>query len=89
MGIDCPDVRKIVHVGIPDYIESYIQETGHAGRDSQPSPALLLTMVSMGRMCHVDKTMKDYQANQHHCRRDFLFRNIDRYERADIVTKCL
>ena len=89
MGIDCPDVREIVHVGIPDDVESYIQETGRAGRDSQPSLALLLTTVSKGRMCHVDKTMKDYQANQHHCRRDFLFQDIDGYEHADIVTKCL
>ena len=28
MGIDCPDVRQIVHLGPPEDVESYIQETG-------------------------------------------------------------
>ena len=31
MGIDCHDVRNIIHFGAPDDVESYIQETGRAG----------------------------------------------------------
>ena len=42
MGVDCADVRQIVHVGLPDDTESYIQETGRAGRDDKPSLAILL-----------------------------------------------
>ena len=33
MGIDCPDDRQIVLIGLPDDAEGYIQETGHAGHD--------------------------------------------------------
>ena len=39
MGVDCKDVRE---VSPPDDVESYIQETGRAGRDNLPSTATLL-----------------------------------------------
>ncbi len=42
MGVDCRDVREVIHVGAPDDAEGYIQETGRAGRDGLPALVMLL-----------------------------------------------
>ena len=42
MGVDCHNVRQVIHLGAPNDVEAYVQETGRAGRDGSPALAVLL-----------------------------------------------
>ena len=74
MGIDCSDIRHVIHWSAPADVETYVQEMGRAGRDGLQSQAILY--YSAGK--YVNEQMKNYGTNTSVSRRilllkDFLF----------------
>ena len=64
LGIDCPDICRIMHWGIPTNLEEYVQESGRAGCDGVDSKG------KGGR--HSSQKMKEYASNKTVCRCCFL-----------------
>jgi len=46
MGIDKSNVKTVIHIHLPESIESYYQEAGRAGRNSEKAFAVILTSPS-------------------------------------------
>jgi superfamily II DNA helicase RecQ len=42
LGVDVPDVRLVVHAGMPRRLRDYVQESGRAGRDGGVSKAVVV-----------------------------------------------
>ena len=87
MGVNCTDIRQVIHYGFPSDIESYIQETGRAGRDGLPALATLVKKPRRGEKRV--KAILEYSSNSQNCRRDTLFGFFDEYNRTFDVPLCM
>ena len=77
MGLDCPNVRSVIHWGPSEDIEQYIQETGRAGRDGQPAKAILYHGGPELTYRNVNQEIKEYCLNKDKCRRNILLSYFD------------
>ena len=67
-------VREVIHLGLPGDIESYVQETGRAGRDG--SPALALLLLRAGAKRYAERSIVEYSINSSECWRDVFFSEL-------------
>ena len=88
MGLDCPNVRRVIHWGPSQDVESYMQETGRAGRDGLPSSAELFSAIKDSAQ-HTDDKMKQYcKLKPNDCRRQFLLQEFDACEKVSEMSAC-
>lgn len=77
MGINCPDVRHVIHWGVPSDAEMYVQESGRAGRDGKLSCATIWKTSSDLNKRYTTQHMIDYCLEKNVlCRRSFLFEDF-------------
>ena len=70
MGVNFSNVRTIIHYGPPREMADFVQQIGRAGRDGQPSKAVLLYTGLHLRNC--DQNIKDYCSSNSDCLRKLL-----------------
>ena len=89
MGVDCPDIERVINWGCPNTLEELVQETGRGGRDGRAVEAILYP-TRFGKK--VTQAMKDYVGNVRTCRRKKLFEtflfNDEKEDAAGIVKAC-
>ena len=71
MGVNIPDIQRIIHYGVPGDMEQYVQEVGRGGRDG--GQALAVLKYTSYHLSNCDATMRQYvKGDGVKCRRDFI-----------------
>ena len=74
MGIDSPNIRRVIHWSPPNDIEMYVQESGRGGRDNERAVAIMY--YSEHDLRNVSEDMKLYCQNVTKCRRSILMESF-------------
>lgn len=73
IGLDIPNIRQVVHIGVPYIMEQYFQEAGRAGRDGLSAKSHIYYNsydISKGKK-QLSQVMRDYvQARK--CKREII-----------------
>ena len=92
MGLDAPNVYRIIHYGPSDSIEAYLQETGRCGRDGSDSSATLyFRKRDLASNSPITATMRSYCSNSTICLRKLLMQVFESQKVVNIpspIHKC-
>ena len=81
MGLDAPDITRVIHWGPSHSIEAYVQETGRSGRDGRNALAeMYFEGKDFAGSSGPSQSMKEYCKNSEECRRQQLMHHFDTQE---------
>lgn len=70
LGMDIPTLHNVIHYGVPESLDDYVQESGRAGRDGAQSFAVVIRHSNSLRGS-IDPSMKEYIKTTQ-CRRKLI-----------------
>ncbi|MDO5649156.1 MAG: DNA helicase RecQ [Gallicola sp.] len=103
MGIDKPDVRKVIHYNLPKSMENYYQEVGRGGRDGEKFKGILLfspgdIRIQKFLLDHNNSEEEEYEkldqmvayANTNTCLRNYILEyfNEERKDKCGFCQNC-
>ena len=81
MGLDMPNVRIVVHYGIPRSLSAYVQESGRAGRDGGFAQCVLF--ASMADVAMQQRMVSDDESHENKSRKRESLQNVTEYIHAN------
>ena len=79
MGVDIPNIRRIIHISPPCSVKQYFQETGRAGRDGKQADAILYYNnrdIARNKV-EMQNDMREFCLQDKECLRKELLKSLD------------
>ena len=88
MGVNIPNVRRVLHYGVPREVEEYVQEVGRGGRDKMSFDAILYYRPFHLIAC--DERMRNYVKNpSKECPRQLLMKHFkEKCKQLELMHDC-
>ena len=87
-GMNCPDIRRVIHWGVPQDAEAYVQESGRAGRDGKRAIAEIMTRPRDLSKRFTTEQMLEYCKEKSACRQSILYRDFPDSGASAVTPQC-
>ena len=91
LGINIKDIKTVINYGLPLTFEEFVQESGRAGRNGDPSESILYHSGALRRRgttaAMLDYMSKDVVCRQRYIAQYFKLSNVKDYTESEAVAK--